>query len=174
VRTIRSIIREDVPPDLSGEWSLSSTEADVTDPTMASHILTVLAHIRKRSSGELGALTNHQATWIARLRSAFPDMPASEVWWLTMRYVYYENTNRDTQPLDTYLAFQPWLDLDHAEEWGAAAIGENTPLSELSVETGSLMLHAVLQNTDGFDEEMIYDHINKRIRSRSDQEEGHS
>lgn len=114
-RTVRTIVRELLPPDPSGEWRPGLDE----DPEETARVLEVLARIAPagpKGEAQWERPTRNLARWIAWVKAGWPDMPpmlayavATEFWALagaaqTLKLAHPP----DTSHLEALLAFAPW------------------------------------------------------------------
>ncbi|MDI6871235.1 MAG: hypothetical protein QME79_07740 [Bacillota bacterium] len=105
-RTIRSVVRELLPPDASGPWR----PGPENDPEDDARILATMAECAARSKGRSWQweLTQEHARWIAWLRAGWPDLDPVAAVVLAADYRARRETGRDCRDLDGYLAFAPW------------------------------------------------------------------
>jgi hypothetical protein len=109
VRTIRSIISEDVPTDDSSPWLFANTNADVDDPANAKYILDVLSLLAERFGLHVFShVTWFQAKWIVQLKTAYPKMRDHEVWRLTLWYTRDDLSTDERELLDAWVASRAW------------------------------------------------------------------
>jgi hypothetical protein len=106
-RTLYNIRREIRPPDDDdSSWSLLHG-----DPEEARLALPVMREMnRPGSGGTLGwNLSKDLVRWIARVRTADPDIPLREAFFQALRYLQLERVvNPDREAADRYLILQMW------------------------------------------------------------------
>jgi hypothetical protein len=104
-RTIRYIAAEVAAQDKSGSWALAADRTGHPDL-----LLPALAAVMERSAGETRAITNAEAEWIVRLRSAAPALPPYEAWAMARRCIADETSGKPLADLEEWLAFELWTD----------------------------------------------------------------
>lgn len=109
LRTVERIVNDVRPRDTSAPWSLADSDADNVPA-----VLETLAAVIEFTEGRVTHLTRAQATWIARIRRAAPDLALWRVYLVAMMYQKEEEKNADASGLDAYLAFAPWRSREDA------------------------------------------------------------
>lgn len=127
LRSIQRIVKQETrePGD---PWSFVDTDAHTSDPVSARHILDVLAYVFEASAHRIIQITQQEAEWIVRLRSAYPEMPAEDVWMFTQRYIGALQDEWPTTPesQDLLLGHRVWSE----------TATENSPINlDLNMET---------------------------------------
>ena len=110
LRTIRRVVSEVRVEDSSGRWGI--TESEGGDARL---ILDVLAAVIMATDGKKCSFTTTEANWVLKLRKAAPDAHPYGVWLLAREYMRAQAKRLDTEALDHYLAFKPWVS---ANRWG--------------------------------------------------------
>jgi hypothetical protein len=133
--------------DKSGPWSFADVKAEVDDPLAANHILDVLATVIEESEGSIKRVTNLEAEWVARIRLAFPDMPASEVWMHTQRCIrlgkpYYA-------AFEPQLAFRTWESEGNRERYHKAIFSRSSVDPELKAMVEERFARRRKEDSDG-------------------------
>lgn len=102
-RTIDYIAAEARPRDDSEDWSFAHASADE-----ASLVLPVVAAVVANTAGRVRRVTRQEASWIARIREAVPDVPAWDAYWLARDYITRAAQGQGSHDLDLYLGFGAW------------------------------------------------------------------
>ena len=72
----------------------------------------------------------YHADWVLRVAKVAPGIGPSEVWWISMMYMFHEQQGMSTSGIDTYLAMRPWRDMASARRYLSALYeGRIPPMS---------------------------------------------
>lgn len=113
-RTIQNIVAEHTPKDETEWWLLKDAEDD-----QATLVLPVLATIIEKTEGRRTYVTQDEAKWIVRIRTATPDLDLWTVYTLALAYMLGpEGGTKDN--LDAFLAFAPWRSEDDRRRYNKA------------------------------------------------------
>ena len=130
-RTVEYIAKEVAPRDQSGEWQLAKAP-----PDEARQVLPVLGEVIRRTKGQTVRLTVAEAGWIARLRTAVPDLPAWEAYESARRLMGLIAQDKPTTRVEIYLAIGPWRgDKETAEFLDYEAAIADSPQRRATAET---------------------------------------
>lgn len=111
LRTIRSIAAE-VIADPSDPWTLRDA-----DPASAGLVMPVLQAVIEQTGGRRQRVTSAQASWIAKLLQAAPDLTPWSAYVLASFYANHERLSQPTEHLDTFVAFAPWRSAAHRDRY---------------------------------------------------------
>lgn len=105
-RTVRTIVRELLPPDPSGPWQPGPDD----DPEEAARVLEAMAEAVARAKDKPAwkLPSRERARWIAWIRAGWPDLDPVAALVLATDYWARRANNKPTEDLDAFLAFAPW------------------------------------------------------------------
>lgn len=105
-RTVRTVVRELLPPDPSGAWQPGPDD----EPEEAARVLAAMAAVAARGKGEprWQPLSRERARWVAWVLTGWPDLDPLVGVVLATDYWARRSAGRSTADLDAFLAFAPW------------------------------------------------------------------
>lgn len=112
-------------------------------------MLAALAAVVAGRDGRITMFSVAEATWIATIRQARPDLPPWDAWFLARNVVARESHNDPTDDLDLFLAFAPWRDDESRDGYIAAAKAAQIPQAPLFVHQMIISGRYYWQSADG-------------------------
>ena len=129
LRTVQRILKDFECEQDKTPW----TWTDGLEKEAVRFMLDVVALVSMLSEGRKLALTEGEARWLVQLQRAMPDADPFLVWTTCRSYIFGSAKGRDTQGLDSFLAFAPWEDSDHFRRYCKGLIMRWTPPAPLGV-----------------------------------------
>ena len=110
--TVERIVKEFRQPVTSEAWSFRDSDGD--DANLILEVRRELIRVWDHPSQRI---SKKEAHWVVKIRKAAPDLNPATVWLVAVMYSLRERDDAATEDLDDYLAFAPWRDKQHFDEY---------------------------------------------------------
>ena len=115
LRTVQRITKDFRAEDNSEPWSLRDSDGD--EAKLILEVRRELIRYWNHPTKRIQRLSKQEARWVVKVRKAAPELDTRAVWLVALMYSLRETGEISTEDLDDYLAFAPWKDTQHFDEY---------------------------------------------------------